>query len=153
MLLAAVFVTSLAAAPSPAPALVNVIVAPTTEADDITPTLEDVPGLISVLVQSVKDKNYQLMVAMIVLLLVLAVNTLLLKFKILSDKARKLALPWIAAGTACLMVFASTLLAGGDWGTALLTGFATGAAATGLWELVFRHVKKALAKKPAGSGD
>lgn len=111
------------------------------------PTLQEVPGLVTDLVQAIRDKNWTLMVALIVMLLVLAVDTVLFKFGVLSDKARKMALPWIAAGTGCLVTFSSTLIAGGGWWAAILSGFVLGTAAGGLWSLVGKHVKKLIAKK------
>jgi len=114
-----------------------------------TPTIEDAGGLVVQIIQAAKDKNWQLLVAMIVMLIVALANFVLIKLDILTEEARKIALPWISAASGCLVVFASTLLAGGSWWTAILAGFVTGAAAVGLWELVFKHVKNALAKPKA----
>ncbi|MFH1834205.1 MAG: hypothetical protein ABH877_04200 [bacterium] len=146
MLLVAALALSMHAAPPSLPA--DLVVAQA-ETADMTPTLDDAPGLITTMVQAVKDKNWQLVVAMAIMLLVVLANALLIKLNILGDEVRKIALPWIAAGTGCLVIFASTLIAGGSWWSAALAGLVTGAAATGLWELVFRHVKKAVEKDPA----
>lgn len=111
------------------------------------PPLEEAPSLIAELVQAVRDKDWQAVTALAIMLLVLLANTVLLKFGLLADEARKVALPWIAAGSGCLLVFSATLIGGGSWWQAAIAGFITGAAATGLWELVGKHVRKALKKK------
>lgn len=129
-----------------APELV-VAVAEIPAGEDITPTIEDAPGLVSTLVQAVKDKNWQLVVAMAIMLLVVLVNTILLRFGVLTDEMRKKALPWLSAATGCLVLTASTLLAGGSWLDAILAGLVTGSAAIGLWELVFKRLIKPLLEK------
>lgn len=111
-----------------------------------TPTEADVPGLVKLLAQAVKDKDWQLVVALIVMLLVASGNFILIKLNVLGEERRKAALPWIAAVSATLVLFASTLIAGGGWWSAAIAGLVTGAAATGLWELVFKHVTKMLSK-------
>lgn len=113
-----------------------------------TPTEADVPGLVQALAQAVKDRDWALVVAFAILLLVALANFVLIKMGVLRDEVRKAALPWIASISATLVLSASTLIAGGSWWQAILAGLVTGAAATGLWELVFKHVGAALAKKP-----
>jgi hypothetical protein len=110
-----------------------------------TPTIEDAPGLVSNIIQAAREKNWQLMVALIVMLLVALANGLVLKF--VDEDWRKKLLPWFAVGTSCLVLFASTLIAGGSWWSAILAGFVTGAAAVGLWELIGKALAGALAKK------
>jgi glucose-6-phosphate-specific signal transduction histidine kinase len=125
--------------------------APVTQADVAapaeTPTEADVPGLVTLLAQAVKDRDWSLVVALVIMLLVAVGNFVLIKLNILGDERRKLALPWLAAISGTLVLSASTLIAGGSWWQAVIAGLVTGAAATGLWELVFRHVLAA-AKKP-----
>jgi len=113
-----------------------------------TPTEADVPGLVQALAQAVKDKDWALVVAFAIMLIVAIGNFILIKMGVLTEEARKAALPWIASISATLVLSASTLIAGGSWWQAIVAGLVTGAAATGLWELVFKHVSKALAKKP-----
>lgn len=113
-----------------------------------TPTEADVPGLVQTLAQAVKDKDWALVVAMIIMLIVAIGNFILVKMDILTEEARKLALPWIAVTSACLVTFASTLISGGGWWNAVLYGLLVGPAAVGLWELVLKHVVKLFAKNP-----
>lgn len=47
--------------------------------------------------------------------------------------------PWIAAGLGVAGSIVAVLIAGGDWPSALVTGFVTGSAASGLWSLVAKH--------------
>lgn len=111
------------------------------------PELKEAPGLVSELIQAIKDKNWQMVVALAILLLVMLVNYVLFKLNLLTDEVRKAALPWIAAVSGCLLLFSSTLIAGGSWLEATIAGFATGAVAVGLWEMVIKRILKALKKK------
>lgn len=120
--------------------------APAVVAPAETPTEADVPGLVQALAQAVRDKDWALVVAFAVMLLVALGNFALIKIGILSEENRKLALPWMAAISACLVTFASTLIAGGGWFNAVLYGFALGAGAVGLWEMVLKHVVALLSK-------
>jgi len=148
MIPVAVFALTLTAVSS-APALANAIVAPTAEAGDITPTLEDAPGLVAQLIKAIQEKNWTLFAAMLALLIVLAANTVILRFQILADETRKQALPWLAAATGMFTSFAGILLAGGGWWTAISSGLLIGTSAIGMWELIGRRVKKWLAKRAA----
>lgn len=47
--------------------------------------------------------------------------------------------PWIAAFLGVASSVVAVLVAGGDWPSALVTGFVTGSAASGLWSLVLKH--------------
>jgi hypothetical protein len=47
--------------------------------------------------------------------------------------------PWVAAGLGVAGSVVAVLIAGGDWPSALVTGFMTGSAASGLWSLVAKH--------------
>ncbi len=131
-----------------APLVVVAQLAPEAASADAAPEvpgLEEAPGIVMKLIQAIQDKDWKLMVALIIMLLLVIANSIVMKF--LPDDKRKIALPWIAVGTSCLLFSASVLIAGGSWWDAILAGFVTGAAATGLWELVGRHIKKLIAKK------
>jgi glucose-6-phosphate-specific signal transduction histidine kinase len=125
--------------------------APGVVAPPETPTEQDVPGLVKLLAQAVKDKDWELVIAFVLMLLVAIGNFILIKLDVLGEERRKLALPWIASISATLVLSASTLIAGGGWWQAILAGLVTGAAATGLWELIFKHVVKLFAKPAAPS--
>lgn len=112
-----------------------------------TPTEADVPGLFAALAQAIRDKDWKLAVAFAVLLLVALANFILIKMNVLGDEKRKLALPWIAAATGCLVTFAAKLIAGGEWITAAIDGFGVGTSAIGLWELLIKHIVALLSKK------
>lgn len=154
-MLTVVCLLSLAAPPAPQPLVLDgpVFLAQAGEANAAapaeTPTEADVPGLVQALAQAVRDKDWALVVAFALMLIVALGNFILLKFGILSEENRKLALPWIASISATLVLSASTLIAGGDWWQAILAGLVTGAAATGLWELIFKHVVKLFQKPEA----
>jgi len=103
-----------------------------------TPTEADVPGLVTLLAQAVRDKDWALVVAFSIMLLVAGWNWFLIKVNIFGEAKRKIILPWSACATACLVMFAGKLIAGGDWGAAAMYGFFTGAAAIGVWEVVIQ---------------
>lgn len=147
MLFAAIFAFSITTVP-PMPALASTAVTQAPAAD-ITPTIDDAPGIVAQLVKAIQEKNWTLFAAMLSLLIVLAANTLILRFGILSDAVRKEVLPWLAAATGMLTSFAGILLAGGGWWTAISSGLLIGTSAIGLWELVGKRVKKWLAKRAA----
>jgi len=144
----AVTETAQPAAPAPAEA-VKPAPEPSKEAvaalEDGQVTPEEVPGTIAILVKAIKDKNWKVLVSTILMLIIFFANTFLLKF--LSADAKKNAIPWITVGTATLLLFAGTLAAGGSWWDALNDGFITGAAASGLWSLVGKHVLKRFTAK------
>lgn len=131
--------------------LAVVVVAQADPAGDITPTLEDAPGLIAQMIQAVREKNWELFAAMLALLIVLAFNTLILRFNVLADAVRKEALPWLAAGTGMLVSFAWILLEGGGWWAAISSGLIIGTAAIGMWEMIGKRIKKWLAARRARS--
>lgn len=147
--------TLCAALSSPAPLAVVTAGVVTQVADpaavplpDNVPTLEETPGLVMEIVQSGRERNWQLMVALIVMLIVALANRLVFGF--FDPELKKKLLPWFAAGTGCLLAFATVLLTpGASWWSALLAGFVTGAAAVGLWELVGKAIAAAFAKKPS----
>ena len=134
--------SALAAPPTFAPALVA-------QTEDATPTMEDAGGLMATMVQSFKDKNWPLAFGSLALLLALivgAINGFLFKFTVVSDETRKAALPWLAAAGGCLSAFGLALIGGLGWLNALVAGLVTSAAAAGLWELIGKQIKKATAK-------
>ena len=54
----------------------------------------------------------------------------------------KAAKPWVAAVAGVLAAIATTVITTGDWLSAVLNGLVTGAAATGLWELIGKRFLK-----------
>ena len=71
---------------------------------------------------------------------------LLTKVKFIDNLLPAKAKPWIAAVAGILAAVATTVITTGNWLTAVLAGLTTGAAATGLWELIGKRV---LARKSA----
>jgi hypothetical protein len=110
--------------------------------------IEDDDNAVAVLKQLVdaaKSGHWSLVVAFGIMLLVY----LLQKFG-LADKLGKKAAPWIAATTGILgYVAAALLVEGATIPNALTGGFLTGAAAVGLWEMLFKHFMKA--KEPGAN--
>lgn len=124
------------------------LVAPPTAA--AAPTNEDASGLVSAMVQAFEDGNFPLAfgtLALLLSLLVGAINGFLLRGTAVSDETRKKVLPWLVAAGGCLTAFGLALIAGVGWFNSIAAGLVTSAAATGLWELVIKTAINSLKKK------
>lgn len=151
MLLAAALALSMTAS-TPAPVLAAIVIAPT-EATDITPTIEDAPGLFNVMIEAFQNKNWPLAVgalALLLSLLIAGINAAIYKLTAVTDETRKKILPWLAAVGGCLTAFGLPLIAGVGWVAALVAGFVTSASAVLLWQLAGKRIKNALTKKADG---
>lgn len=131
-----------AAAVAPAPA------AAPAPADAVVPEVKDeeVPGLITTILQAVKDKNWTLLVSAVIMLLIFLANRLWFKTLDAAQKAKYL--PWMAVGVAALLQFAALLKSSGSWGEALNGAFVTGAVAAGLWSLIGKYLFDRFLPKP-----
>ena len=87
--------------------------------------------------------------ALLLAMLVGAVNAFMLKMTAIPDATRKKVLPWLVAAGGCLLAFGTALLAGAGWLSSILTGLVTSAAATGLWELIGKTALKVINSKAA----
>jgi hypothetical protein len=115
-----------------------------------TPTIEDAGGLVSLLIKAFQDKDWRLVVALIILLVVALGNFVLFKLDVLPPETRKAALPWIAVAIGTLVPFATALIAGKDWltaGAAALSGFGVALSAIGGWELLLKPIVARLKAK------
>jgi hypothetical protein len=111
----------------------------TGDSEEATPSeIEDDEEALSVveeLVNAAKGGQWSLVVAFVIMLLVYVVKRFGLK-----DKLPSKAVPWVAAGTSMAGYVAAALMVdGAGILDAVLGGLATGAAAVGLWEMVFKH--------------
>jgi len=92
-------------------------------------------GLINGIIEAVKGGNWQLAASTGIMLCVfLATKTSLLPW--VKGKHAQ----WWAAGTGIASAFAATWATSGDWKAAAMNGLVTGAAASGLWSLVGKHL-------------
>lgn len=96
-------------------------------------------SIVTVLVDSFKGGKWQVFASACVMLTVFALTK-----TPLSGMLKGQAKIWTAAVCAVFMSVATTLAAGGDWGTAIMAGVNVALGAVGLFELV----KRKLAKKP-----
>lgn len=114
-----------------------------------TPTMDDAPGLLGVTIESFRDGNWPLAIGSLALLLFLivgAVNGFLAKMTSIPDATRKTILEWSVAAGGMLSAFGLALIGGADWLTSILAGFITGTAASGFWQLIVKKIVKALTK-------
>lgn len=85
--------------------------------------------------QAMRSGQWPLAVGLGIMLLIY----LLARINILAKLPKK-AVPWVATGTSILAYIAAALTAeGASMVEAISGGFMTGAAAVGLWEMVFKH--------------
>lgn len=112
------------------------------------PATEDLNELINLMISSAQGGEWSIFVAALIMVLVF----LLTKIKFIDNLMPKAAKPWVAAVAGVLAAVATSVIATGDWLQAILSGLVTGAAATGLWELIGKRVlkkKEAPAEEPA----
>lgn len=93
-------------------------------------TSEDV----SMFISAIKDKNWTLLVGLILTFLVLILDKLVNVRQWVGTKG----LPWVAASLGIVTHLGVALVNGVGWWDAILSGFISGATAVGLWELVFK---------------
>ena len=97
---------------------------------------------VGLLVDAVKSKNWSLFAGLFVMLALYLMGRLTNLREAVGAKAW----PWVGASLAIATTIASSLVVGMPWNEALIQGFIGGAAATGLWEMLGKHI---LPKKDA----
>lgn len=96
---------------------------------------EEAMDTVSQLVAAAKEGHWSLVVAFSIMLLVYLLN----RFGVASKLGQK-AVPWVAAGTGVLGYVAAYLMVeGATIVDGVTNGVMAGAAAVGLWELLFKH--------------
>ena len=106
-------------------------------AQDEAPVPPDGLGeMISALIAAAQGGQWSIFASLIIMVLVFLAT----RIKFISDLIPKVARPWVAAIAGVLAAVAATAFTTGDWLQAILGGLVTGAAASGLWELVGKHV-------------
>ena len=122
----------------PAKATVAKKVAPQKAPENVGEAMQDV-GL---LIEAAKSGNWPLFAGVLVMLLVFLLD----KIVKLKEKVPKSALPWVAATLGVSTTMGVALTTGIPLGPALIQGFTAGATAVGLWEMIFKHMRKKKAK-------
>ena len=101
------------------------------------------------MIEAFKSKNWGLAVGLLLMLIVF----LLRKTPVLTKVPTK-AMPWVAAGLGVVGTISTGLASGVVWYEALVHGLFLGAAATGLCEMVFKHLgKKAPAEEETAAAE
>lgn len=88
--------------------------------------------LVPAIIEAAKGGQWSLFASMLIMLLVFLMTKVEFIAKALPDAAK----PWVAAAAGVLAAVGATAATTGNWGQAIMSGLVTGAAASGLWELV-----------------
>ena len=116
-------------------------------AQDVGPALEPVPHLapaedfgelLNMLIEAAKGGEWSIFVAALIMVLVFLATKIKFIDNLLPAKAK----PWVAAVAGVLGAVATVAMTTGDWLQAVLSGLVTGAAASGLWELIGKRFLK-----------
>jgi uncharacterized integral membrane protein len=110
----------------------------TADEGDVEQIVEDV----TLLVDLFKDGQWSLAIGLLLTLLVMVFRKFIVKY--IPSKY----LPWVAVALGVLGSVGVGLSAGVIWWKAILQGFIAGATASGLWELLFKHLKKKATEEP-----
>jgi len=121
-------------------------------AQDAAPEATEVPAedfgeLVNMMITAAKGGEWSLFVAALIMVLVFLAT----KIKFIDNLLPASAKPWVAAVAGVLGAVATVAMTTGDWLQAVLSGLVTGAAASGLWELIGKRIlkKDAPAEEPA----
>lgn len=108
---------------------------------------EDFGELLNMMIAAAKGGEWSLFVAALIMVLVFLATKIKFIDNLLPAKAK----PWVAAVAGVLGAVATVAMTTGDWLQAVLSGLVTGAAASGLWELIGKRIlkKDAPAEEPA----
>jgi len=108
-----------------------VLLVPTTAfAQEVDPN--DLGELINVAITAAKGGDWSLLISVVLMFLVYLAT----KVSFIKNWLPKAARPWVVAISGVVLAIAVTASTTGDWLSAAFNGLVTGAAATGLWELV-----------------
>jgi uncharacterized membrane protein len=98
----------------------------------------DISEFVQMMITAAKGGEWSLFVAALIMVLVFLTTKVKFIDNLIPNKAK----PWIAAVAGILAAVATTVITTGNWLTAVLAGLTTGAAATGLWELIGKRFLK-----------
>lgn len=101
-------------------------------------SVDELTGFIEMMINAAKGGEWSIFVAALIMVLVFLAT----KIQFIDNILPKEAKPWVAAVAGVLAAVATTVITTGDWLTAILSGLVTGAAATGLWELIGKRFLK-----------
>jgi len=112
-------------------------------AQDAAPEATEVPAedfgeLLNMMITAAKGGEWSLFVAALIMVLVFLAT----KIKFIDNLLPASAKPWVAAVAGVLGAVATVAMTTGDWLQAVLSGLVTGAAASGLWELIGKRFLK-----------
>jgi len=112
-------------------------------AQDAAPEATEVPAedfgeLVNMMITAAKGGEWSLFVAALIMVLVFLAT----KIKFIDNLLPASAKPWVAAVAGVLGAVATVAMTTGDWLQAVLSGLVTGAAASGLWELIGKRILK-----------
>jgi uncharacterized membrane protein len=96
----------------------------------------DVSAFVEMMITAAKGGEWSLFVAALIMVLVFLAT----KVKFIDNLLPAAAKPWVAAVAGMLTAVATTVITTGNWLTAALAGFTTGAAAAGLWSLIGKKI-------------
>lgn len=96
--------------------------------------LESVDTVTSLLVEAIRSEQWLVVAGLATTLIVLVAR----KTGLLAQIPKKY-VPWVATAVAILSAFATSLISGVSLTTALTQGIIVGTAATGFWEMLFKH--------------
>lgn len=99
---------------------------------------EDFGELLNMLIEAAKGGEWSIFVAALIMVLVFLATKIKFIDNLLPAKAK----PWVAAVAGVLGAVATVAMTTGDWLQAVLSGLVTGAAASGLWELIGKRILK-----------
>lgn len=104
---------------------------------------EELGDLISQLIAAAQGGQWSVFVALLIMVLVFLAT----KIEFIDNLIPNNAKPWVATVAGVLAAIASAAFTSGNWLQAILGGLVTGAAASGLWELIGKKVFKKKAEE------
>ena len=107
-------------------------------AQDEAAAPDELGELIPALIAAAKGGEWSVFVALVIMVLVFLAT----KVQFIDNVLPKAAKPWVAVIAGVLSAIAATVYTTGDWVQAILGGLVTGAAASGLWELIGKKFLK-----------
>jgi len=97
--------------------------------------MEPTPDTFGNLLDALAAHHWPLAAGLLIVFVVYGANRLGLQ-----EKVGPKFIPWVAVGLGILSAVGAQLLTGISWEEAIGKGFAAGATATGLWEMLLKHL-------------